>query len=59
MSDHGIWVADAFLWLFAVMMARSREIKSYQVVLISLAGFLLAYTQLGWPVHYILKMFIP
>ncbi|MWA12065.1 hypothetical protein [Streptomyces sp. BA2] len=50
MTQSTIYVIDAFLFLFAFMIARSREVRAYQVILISLAGFLLAMTPLGYPV---------
>ncbi|MEU2608627.1 hypothetical protein [Streptomyces albus] len=59
MKQTSIYVVDTFLWLFAIMAARGREIKAWQVAAISMAGFLLAFTPLGWPVKYILEMFIP
>ncbi|GAA3127483.1 hypothetical protein ACFQ0X_12385 [Streptomyces rectiviolaceus] len=50
MTQSTIYVIDAFLFLFAVMVARSREVRWYQVFLISMAGFLLAMTPMGYPV---------
>ncbi|MFD9904834.1 hypothetical protein [Streptomyces sp. NPDC059063] len=48
---HGqLYVVDAFLGLYAFMLARSRELKIHQVILIGLGGFLLAMTPLGYPV---------
>ncbi|MCX4663481.1 hypothetical protein [Streptomyces uncialis] len=49
MSQTEIWVTDAFLFLYAFMIARSREIHAYQVIIIIMAGFLLAMTPLGYP----------
>lgn len=50
MSKGTLYVIDTCLFLFAFMMARSREIAIYAVILIALAGFLLAMTPLGYPV---------
>lgn len=57
MSHSTIYVIDAFLFLFAFMVARSREVKAYQVFLISMAGFLLAMTPLGYPVWWLFLFF--
>lgn len=50
MKPGTIYVITAFLGLYAFMLARSRELKIHQVVLIALGGFLLAFTPLGYPV---------
>lgn len=50
MTQSTIYVIDAFLFLFTVMVARSREIHWYQAFVICMAGFLLAMTPLGYPV---------
>lgn len=58
MSQHTIWVVDLFLWLFALMLMRSREVHIYQVLGVALAGFMLAMTPLGWPVTAFLKVLL-
>ncbi|MFJ4799908.1 hypothetical protein [Streptomyces murinus] len=50
MNQSDIQIIDAFLFLYVVLIARSREIKWYQATLISLFGFLLAGTPFGYPV---------
>jgi hypothetical protein len=57
MTQTTIYVIDAFLFLFAFMIARSREIKVYQVILICFAGFLLAMTPLGYPIWWLFLFF--
>ncbi|MEU5959570.1 hypothetical protein [Streptomyces sp. NPDC047525] len=48
MTQTTIYVICGFLFLFTVMVARSREVRWYQVVVICMAGFLLAMTPLGY-----------
>ncbi|MFE6165062.1 hypothetical protein ACFQ7F_39825 [Streptomyces sp. NPDC056486] len=55
MSQSTIYVIDAFLFLFAIMIARSREVRWYQVFLICMAGFLLATTPMGYPVWWTIR----
>ncbi|MFG3252473.1 hypothetical protein [Streptomyces sp. NPDC048172] len=55
MNQSSVWVVDTFLWLFAFMVARSREVKTWQVILIALAGFLLGMTPFGYPVMAFVK----
>ncbi|GGO35642.1 hypothetical protein [Streptomyces lasiicapitis] len=50
MKPGTIYLLTAFLGLYAFMLARSRELKIHQVILIALGGFLLAFTPLGYPV---------
>lgn len=50
MTESTIVIIDLFLALYAFMLARSREIKTYQVILIGLCGFLMAMTPFGYPV---------
>ncbi|MFJ6669176.1 hypothetical protein [Streptomyces sp. NPDC091383] len=49
MNQTHIQVIDAFLLLYVVLTARSREIKWYQATLIALFGFLLAGTPFAYP----------
>ncbi|MFE4870871.1 hypothetical protein [Streptomyces sp. NPDC056682] len=57
MDKSWIYMWDGFLWLFAVMLARSREIKAYQVIGIALAGYLFAMTPLSYPVWWTIVYF--
>ncbi|WP_263167711.1 hypothetical protein [Streptomyces sp. SCSIO ZS0520] len=50
MTHNTIYVIDSFLILFAVMIARSREVKVTQVIIIAFAGYLFAMTPLSYPV---------
>ncbi len=50
MTHSNLYVVDAFLMFYAFMLARSRELKIHQVLLIALGGFLLAMTPLGYPI---------
>jgi hypothetical protein len=50
LSQGTLYVIDSMLFLYAFMIARSREVPIHQVILICLAGFLLAMTPLGYPV---------
>ncbi|MER7928470.1 hypothetical protein ABTY96_35885 [Streptomyces sp. NPDC096057] len=50
MTQTDLWVIDAFLFLYVVLTARSREIRWYQATLISLFGFILAGTPFAYPV---------
>ncbi|MFD4560183.1 hypothetical protein ACFWP5_38705 [Streptomyces sp. NPDC058469] len=49
MTQTDMWIVDTFLFLYVVMIARSREIRWYQATLISLFGFLLAGTPFSYP----------
>ncbi|BCM69021.1 MULTISPECIES: hypothetical protein [Streptomyces] len=55
MTQTHIWVIDAYLFLYVVLTARSREIRWYQATLISLFGFLLALTPFSYPVWAIIQ----
>ncbi|GAA2085103.1 hypothetical protein GCM10009801_46640 [Streptomyces albiaxialis] len=55
MNQSSVIVVDLFLWLFAFMVARSREVRIYQVIFIALAGFLLGLTPFGYPVMAFVK----
>ncbi|WP_428935516.1 hypothetical protein [Streptomyces sp. ACT015] len=57
MTSTHIWIADAFLALYVVMLSRSREIRVYQATLITLFGFLLAATPLAYPMWAIVEAF--
>lgn len=57
MTQSTIYVIDGFLFLFAFMVARSREVKTYQVFLICMAGFLLAMTPMGYIVWWTFRFF--
>lgn len=57
MTQSTIYVIDAFLFLFTIMIARSREIRWYQAFLICMAGFLLAMTPMGYPVWWTFRFF--
>ncbi|WP_369390827.1 hypothetical protein AB5J72_26610 [Streptomyces sp. CG1] len=56
MTQNEMWVIDTFLFLYVVLIARSREIKWYQATLISLFGFLLAGTPFSYPAWEIVKI---
>ncbi|MCX5050986.1 hypothetical protein [Streptomyces sp. NBC_00474] len=56
MTQNEMWVIDTFLFLYVVLIARSREIRWYQATLISLFGFLLAGTPFSYPVWEIVKI---
>ncbi|MFD7131284.1 hypothetical protein [Streptomyces sp. NPDC059894] len=47
--SNALYVIDGVLFLYAFMLARSREVAIHQVILICLAGFLLAMTPLADP----------
>lgn len=50
MTDSALYVITAGLFLYAFMIARSREVAIHQVVFLALTGFFLAHTPLGEPV---------
>ncbi|WP_329254028.1 hypothetical protein OG223_27595 [Streptomyces sp. NBC_01478] len=55
MNQTDMWVVDSFLFLYVVMVARSREIRWYQATLISMFGFLLAGTPFAYPVWFMVQ----
>jgi hypothetical protein len=55
MTQGDMWVIDAFLFLYVVMVCRSREIKWYQATLIALFGFLLAGTPMSYPAWFLVN----
>ncbi|UXY29458.1 hypothetical protein [Streptomyces sp. HUAS TT20] len=55
MTQTDLFIIDLFLLLYVVMLARSREIKWYQVTLISLFGFLLAGTPFSYPAWFMVQ----
>ncbi|MFF4934973.1 hypothetical protein ACFY2H_39890 [Streptomyces griseofuscus] len=55
MNQTHIQVIDAFLFLYVILTARSREIRWYQAALIALFGFLLAGTPFSYPVWAIVQ----
>ncbi|WP_055567205.1 hypothetical protein [Streptomyces atriruber] len=50
MTQGTIYIICSFLLFFSFMVARSKEVPIYQVLLINLGGFLLAMTPLGYPI---------
>lgn len=56
MSPGSVYLVCMFLGLYTFMLARSRELKIHQTVLISLFGFLLAFTPAGYPIWLMVRM---
>ncbi|MEU1628698.1 hypothetical protein ABZ746_25990 [Streptomyces sp. NPDC020096] len=58
MSQDDIYLLEIFLWVVSIMLVRGNDVRTWQLIVIGLAGFYLAMTPIGNAVVAVVNMLV-